>query len=187
MDWYIRSRVFHNLFHLPTPPGDGNITEKHSKLPSCIEWRNFRPVNTRNLESSRTWTRDADEWSNGQNYFLLLPLWNIGHPWNALFHFSFFIRTPWTGGPARRKATIYTGRNAVHTLGHAVTMIDRREIHSLLIPWSREHWKVSLRCLTGPECNVSCWARIQKCVSVLTKCKESRIASCNSYHNTVTC
>jgi hypothetical protein len=21
--------------------------------------------------------------------FLLLPLWSIGHPWNALFHFSF--------------------------------------------------------------------------------------------------
>jgi hypothetical protein len=37
--------------------------------------------------------------------FLLLPLWCIGHPWNALFHFSFLIlsdpktvgRTPWTG------------------------------------------------------------------------------------------
>jgi hypothetical protein len=33
---------------------------------------------------------------------LLLPLWSIGHPWNALFHFSFLIlytvgRTPWTG------------------------------------------------------------------------------------------
>jgi hypothetical protein len=24
-------------------------------------------------------------------YFLLLPLWSIGHPWNALFHFSFLI------------------------------------------------------------------------------------------------
>jgi hypothetical protein len=23
--------------------------------------------------------------------FLLLPLWSIGHPWNALFHFSFLI------------------------------------------------------------------------------------------------
>jgi hypothetical protein len=24
-------------------------------------------------------------------FFLLLPLWTTGHPWNALFHFSFLI------------------------------------------------------------------------------------------------
>jgi hypothetical protein len=34
--------------------------------------------------------------------FLLLPLWSVGHPWKASFHFSSLIletvgRTPWTG------------------------------------------------------------------------------------------
>jgi hypothetical protein len=29
--------------------------------------------------------------------FLLVPLWSMGHPWNALFHFSFLITTQSVG------------------------------------------------------------------------------------------
>jgi hypothetical protein len=53
--------------------------------------------------------------------FLLLPLWSIGHQWNALFHFSFLIlrrsvgRTHWTGDqPIARPLSIQTHNKHKH-------------------------------------------------------------------------
>jgi hypothetical protein len=47
--------------------------------------------------------------------FLLLPLWSIGHPWNASFHFSFLILDSrydfLDGGSAQREAATYKQDN----------------------------------------------------------------------------
>jgi hypothetical protein len=46
----------------------------------------------------------------------LLPLWSMGHPWNALFHFSFFILRQ-SAGLLRRGISPSQGRY-VHTEQH---------------------------------------------------------------------
>jgi hypothetical protein len=56
--------------------------------------------------------------------FLLLPLWSVGHPWNALFHFSFIIiktvgRTPWTGDQPVASRYLHIHRINAHTDIHA--------------------------------------------------------------------
>jgi hypothetical protein len=56
--------------------------------------------------------------------FLLLPLWNIGHPWNASIHSSFLIlktvgRTPWKGDqPVARPLPTHDLTNRINADKH---------------------------------------------------------------------
>jgi hypothetical protein len=45
--------------------------------------------------------------------FPVAPTWSVGHPWNALFHFSFLILKQ-SVGSARRKAATYTQSKRKH-------------------------------------------------------------------------
>jgi hypothetical protein len=46
------------------------------------------------------------------SFLLLLPLWSIGHPWNALFHLLLRQSVGLFGwGISRRKAAAYTGQH----------------------------------------------------------------------------
>jgi hypothetical protein len=58
--------------------------------------------------------------------FLLLPLWSIGHPWNALFHFSFLILGQTVGLPGRGTSPLqrrYLHKHRINANIHALSGI----------------------------------------------------------------
>jgi hypothetical protein len=68
---------------------------------SNLIWGHPRP-NTRPRGEKPTCCRLGYKASSLSLSFLLLPLWSIGHPWKALFHFSFLILRQSVRIPGRR-------------------------------------------------------------------------------------
>jgi hypothetical protein len=91
-----------------SPPDNGStchnmVTTNEVTFHLIFKWYNITILS--NLWRNRNLKKTA-EFLNGRMYtyhystynlntlslsFLLLPLWSLGHPWNALFHFSFLI------------------------------------------------------------------------------------------------
>jgi hypothetical protein len=71
-------------------------------------------------QRSHTFSRISDCSVYLSLFFLLLPLWSTGRPWNALFHFSFLILRQsigllgWVSSPSQDRYLTHTHRINTH-------------------------------------------------------------------------